>query len=607
MNDPLRELAARCGVEPEFVDALGKRRVASREVLRRVLSALGVEAGSPNSIRAELRRLDRESRRAPRTQRATKCFLPRGLRRGLYANLYSVRATRDSGFGDFAALGELIERAGAAGLDYVAINPLHALRPRRVDASPYSPVSRLWKNPLYLDLDRLVADNGAAGDPRIAAAKRTIAGLARARMLDYDAIAAARAPVLAACHQAFLRDHPETRSARSRGFRRFVNEHGDSLERFTRYRAIDAAFTARGRAGFSKWPAELRDPASAAVSRFAASHRVEVEFEKWLQFELDEQWRALGDRARQVGLSVGLHTDLAIGAAPDSADVWGDPEGHVRGFSLGAPPDGYSEKGQVWNLPPMNPIALLGNGGERFVRLLRAVMDGAGATRIDHAIGLVRQYWVPEGAEGTEGVMVNMPSSALFAAIARESRRARCAVVAEDLGTVPESLPPRLREYGLLSTRVVMFGREHAGGYAPPSSYPKLATASWNTHDLPPFSGWWRGKDLPIRRRLGLLTRRGEIAARAARGDERRALMRMLREEGFLGRDARRERATLDALHRALLASPCRFATLSLDDLAGETEPINVPTATIDRYPVWSRRMTRAISRIAIPENPRQR
>ncbi len=86
-----------------------------------------------------------------------RCFEPESLSRGdrlwgLAVQLYSVRSRRNWGVGDFSDLVTLIRKSAALGMDVVGLNPLHALFPADPHLnSPYSPASRRFLNPVYLD------------------------------------------------------------------------------------------------------------------------------------------------------------------------------------------------------------------------------------------------------------------------------------------------------------------------------------------------------------------------------------------------------------------------------------------------------------------------
>jgi 4-alpha-glucanotransferase len=353
------------------------------------------------------------------------------------------------------------------------------------------------------------------------------------------------------------------------------------------------------------WPTELQDAGSAAVKRFAVEHERRVDFHKWLQFELDRQLGEIAERARTSGMEVGLYQDLAVGSSGTGSDAWAQRDLFVDGVSIGAPPDAYSDFGQKWGFPPLNPHALRQDRYRYLIRLLRSGFRHAGALRMDHVMGLFRLFWIPEGATGKEGAYVRYPSNDLLGILALESHRHRALVVGEDLGIVPGEVPPAMEKWSVLSSKVLYFERTSGGGFKPQSEYPELSLASANTHDMPTIAGFWSGRDVDLRCSLGLIEASRTADAVAEREHEREALVHRLREDGALplreqvAKDASGVPIIKRAIHDFLCASPAALVALSLDDLGGETEPVNVPGVGADKFPVWSRKMRRTIPEIA--------
>ena len=101
-----------------------------------------------------------------------RCYLPPALAEGARlwgpsVQVYALRGRDDWGMGDFANLRALMETSGGEGAGVVGINPLHALFPTRPrHASPYSPSSRLFLNPLYIHIPSVpeVAETPAVAD-----------------------------------------------------------------------------------------------------------------------------------------------------------------------------------------------------------------------------------------------------------------------------------------------------------------------------------------------------------------------------------------------------------------------------------------------------------
>jgi 4-alpha-glucanotransferase len=292
------------------------------------------------------------------------------------------------------------------------------------------------------------------------------------------------------------------------------------------------------------------------------------------QWVTDEQLSALGARPDAY-----LSLDFPIGVHPGGFDAWRFPDCLVRGASLGAPPDTFFRGGQDWAAPPFHPGVLARAGLDHMSGCLRTHMRVAGSLRIDHVMGLHRQYWIPQGAAAVEGVYVRYPADLFYAVLALESRRAECMVVGEDLGTVPREVRPAMSRHGVRRTFVLQLEADPSAptrdvgksGQSPfrtvlPSRVtsvpprlprpPRLSAAMLNTHDLPPFAAYTGGST---------------------------------------GRDA------AEQLREALLhlaASDAESLQINVEDLWLETEPQNVPGSTrvgLD----WRRRCRRSLDELA--------
>jgi glycogen operon protein len=214
-------------------------------------------------------------------------------------------------------------------------------------------------------------------------------------------------------------------------------------------------------------------------------------------------------------------------------------------------------------------------------------MRHAAALRIDHVLGLKRLFLVPNGATAGEGCYLAQPFEAALGEIALESQRARCAVVGEDLGTVPDGLREALHAARILSYRVLWFERE-SQGFRPPEHYPELAAACVATHDIPTLAGWWEGADIEEREKLGLLDAAGAADAWAERAAERGTLLATLGLETH--GEVRLPVEVAAAIHAHVAATPSLMLLLQAEDLAGERIGVNLPGTDRER-PNWRCRM----------------
>lgn len=534
-DEELYARARRAGLAVEWYHATGERRAVSPDTLRAALKALdGFETPPDEPMRDE------------------RCFSIAEAARGrklstVALQLYSLRG---GGFGDLRGLSGFARQAGGAGLDAVAVSPIHApFLAACDDASPYAPSSRLFLNPLHADTGAMPDDGGGLVDwPRAVPAK--LAALRAA----FDAAGRPDAEP-----ESRLRDH-------------------------ARFEALDAHFRARGVVEFRDWPLAYRDPGSASIEAFARANPGEIAFHVFLQTLTEKSLAAAQAAARAAGMAIGLIADLAVGMSPNGSHAWSAPQELLTGLTIGAPPDIFQPQGQNWGIAALSP----GNGRAAFAETLRRAMRCTGGVRIDHAMGLQRLWVIPQGAGPEEGVYLHYPMHEMLAIVARESR-AQCAIViGEDLGTVDPAFRAAMHDSGVLGMEVLWFQRERRR-FLEAERWSPRAAALTTTHDLPTVAGWWRGRDLDWLERLGRRAEYGDIATeRRARDEDRAHLWSVIGSGPLPPPDD--PAPVLEAAFAFVGRTPSPLAMVSAEDVLGLAEQPNIP-GTTDEHPNWRRRL----------------
>jgi 4-alpha-glucanotransferase len=620
------------GIQPDFIDALGNRRVTGETALRIVIDALPVRV--PHRFLGEAVVI--RSGRPARTELKQAATLPlrwkivAGLKviaqgeahdpviawppdlpEGSYrlhltdtsgltdevplivapprafdgdfdrcwllaVQLYGVRSARNWGIGDFGDLEGLVELASQLGADGVGLNPLHALfDDRPADCSPYSPNSRLFLNALYIDVEKVPGFQPGAANAD------AFTKLRQSDIVDYVAVAGLKWRALRAAFDV-LQANPD--DDRWQDFERFRGERAPLLSRFACFEVLRRKFNRP----WWEWPEEWRRPDESNCARLRqGSDKGEIEFVEFVQWIADRQLAACQARAKKLGMKVGLYLDVAVGVQSDGFDAWNEQAAISRHLGVGAPPDALNTAGQDWGLAGFNAAGLEIKSFEPYREMLRASMRHAGAIRLDHVLGLKRLYLVPHGFTPDNGVYVQMPFEPLLAATAQESVAHRCVVIGEDLGTVPEGFREEMADWGLWSYQVMMFERDDHGRFRGIDHYTPNALVTFNTHDLSTYAGWRSFSDLKLKRALGIDPGESDDA----RWHALTMLNDILRHHAIDSHD-------LYAVAGFLARTKSRLLAISLEDLLGVIDQPNIP-GTVNEHPNWRRRLPLALDDIA--------
>ena len=527
---------------------------------------------------------------------------------GFAAQLYSLRSEKNWGMGDFGDLTHLVKNAAKQGASAVGLNPLHPLYQNNPEhRSPYSPTSRCFLNTMYIDVSSVpnfTQCNAAATLFNSNEFQKKLAYAKSANLIDYSAVADIKFEILELLYKDFMGDQSSKTEQLKTEFNAFIQAQGKDLLTLTTFDALYEHFRKldTNAYGWKAWPTAFQKPETNEVKAFQTSHAERITYFAYLQWLAHRQLLKCTDIAQDNDMPIGLYLDLAVGCDGSGVDVWSDKDVYVSGAAVGAPPDAMNTLGQDWGLTPINPVALQEQGYLPLIKALRSNMQYAGALRIDHILGLMRQYWVAPGMAANEGVYITFPLAEILRIIALESRREKCVVIGEDLGTVPEGFGEIMAAAGLLSYKVLFFERWNSGLFKRPEEYPAQSMITISTHDLPTLAGWWTGRDLEWRQQLSLYpTEAFGQQERDGRIKDRKLLLDALTDLNVLSKDnyPLQSPPTMNnylsvAVQAYMAEAPSRIQLIPLEDALELNEQVNIP-GTIDEHPNWRQKLPTAM------------
>ncbi len=435
-----------------------------------------------------------------------KCYMPTALEAekkvfGYPIQLYSLKSKTNWGIGDYSDLKKMVDVSIKTGAAFIGVNPLTALfQDNPDDASPYFPCSRMFLNPIYVDMEIVPEAKDNEAFEELKACPIFKDHLLKAResdTVDYRKVAAIKKQAFKILFKKFRETHfdDEGNAITKRGhdFEAFLKEKGEALENFALFQTLrNEASKIKKSMMWREWEKSHQKPNTKELKQFLKDNEMKILRICYQQFVAYEQFQSVLKKIEKLPL--GLYTDMPVGVSDNSAEVWSNQEVFMTGVTTGAPPDTFNLNGQDWSLAPFNPRMLKKTGFKAFIDVMRGAMKGAGAVRIDHAFGLMRLYLRVQNATGA---YLKFPFKELTGIMALESHLNKTVVIAEDLGTAPDGFSDEMIQLNAFSFKIMHYQQDWQG-LLPPEVYPACSLIATGTHDLPSYVGFFKELDLDL-------------------------------------------------------------------------------------------------------------
>jgi 4-alpha-glucanotransferase len=435
--------------------------------------------------------------------------------------------------------------------------------------SPYQSPSSFAGNP-WLISPALLARDGLLKQEDLDDASSGVTG-EDLKQVDFHKLAPRRFELL----RLAFRRQPTARPDWSSTWDDFRHRNRDWLDEHCLFTACKAYH--QGLA-WHEWEPALQRREPHAVASWRERLHGACEFESFVQYVFDRQWRELRQYASSLG--VGIIGDIPIFVSMDSSDVWAQQhlfELDDRGRAIdvaGVPPDYFSESGQRWGNPLYRWDQHQHSGYAWWIRRFQKVLEWCDLIRVDHFRGFESYYAIPaEYPDAKIGQWRDGPRHAFFQTIAAGLGRhpgQELPVIAEDLGFITPEVHQLRDAFGFPGMRILQFGfgDGSAASLDLPHNYPRHCVAYTGTHDNDTVVGWFES---------------------VAGGASTRSQEQIDREKAFA---LRYLDCTANEIHRAMTRAIWRsvacIAITPVQDLLGLGAParMNVPGTTQGNW-IW--------------------
>lgn len=541
------------------------------------------------------------------------CYCPPGLQKesriwGLSCDLAAIRSHRNWGYGNLSDLQALLGWAAENGAGIVAVSPLWS-RQASGDDQKFMPLPSdpSYPDPLLLDLEA-VADFHECEEARALVANPAFQ-VRLSQLRDADDpndtdVAVLKKEVAEVLWRHFLLNHLSPETERGWSFRHFQEAGGERLWSFALHEALQEHQRYLPAEATAKNATHLTccDRRSPEVSAFVEHHGERIEFQQYLQWQLELQLAAAGQRSMELGLKVGLMLTVPGGVDPNGFAVWQQPSLYGKTLRVRG---GHIEPCCSYG-PPVLASRMRAVAYQPFIAMLRAHMRYAGALQFSAIDLLHRQWW--QWGDGSESRHIGIapPCNDLLAIIALESQRNRCLIIGEHHSPLAPGFSETLQARGILTSCPGFFAPDPHSDWREPASYPEQAVVSASGSDLCTLDGFWRGTDLALFSahcpEYDEATHEGAIIARTS---DRARLLVALGHASLLppGQDMDPVTVTsltpalIHAVHVYLARTPARILLLQLADMLALAAPELVstpPRQSATRIPLAWERLTTA-------------
>ena len=358
--------------------------------------------------------------------------------------------------------------------------------------SPYQCYSAFAGNPMFIDLEQLVAD-------RFISKKSLVYTEFKEKKVEFERVEEWKMPVLREAFAGFQKNFERF----SNEYHSFMQHHSWWLDDYALFRSLKTKFEGTV---WNTWEKNLVQRDRNTINNYFTELHGEIDFHRFMQFIFFRQWFKLKAYANSKGVKI--IGDIPLYVSFDSVDVWANQDiflldGDAKPTQVGGvPPDYFSETGQLWGNPVFDWERVAERDFDWWLARVHFNLRMFDRVRVDHFRGL-ESFWAIPAKEETAIVGEWLPAKGheLFRKL--KEQLGTLEVIAEDLGIITPEVEKLRDDFNLPGMKVLQFAfGSDATNMNLPHNYSSNFLVYTGTHDNDTSLGWFNSTEKKERKLL---------------------------------------------------------------------------------------------------------
>jgi len=358
--------------------------------------------------------------------------------------------------------------------------------------SPYQCYSAFAGNPMFIDVQQLVAD-------RLIPKETFFDQNFKDKKVEFERVEEWKTKILREAFAGFQKNFDRYKDE----YFTFMSHNSWWLDDYALFRSLKTKF---GETVWNTWTKELVIRDKQVLHEAFIELHAEIDYHRFLQFIFFRQWFKLKSYANSKGIRI--IGDIPLYISLDSADVWANQDiflldGDSQPTQVGGvPPDYFSETGQLWGNPVFDWERVAERDFDWWLARIHFNLRMFDQVRVDHFRGL-ESFWSIPAEEETAVIGEWLPAKGheLFRKL--QEQLGTLEVIAEDLGIITPEVEKLRDDFNLPGMKVLQFAfGSDTENTNLPHNYATNFLVYTGTHDNDTSLGWFNSIDKKERKFL---------------------------------------------------------------------------------------------------------